>query len=353
MTFHFAPAVRDKVGLLILIAGVSGSGKTLSALKIARGLVGGDDGKVAFIDTEAGRGKHYSPAPGEAAGPNRFAFAHGDLRPPFSPAEYRAAIEAADAAGYEAIIVDSASHVWEGEGGAHDMHEAALSEQVEAARKNHKGDWAFDEGKTRERLSVGAWRKPKAEHKKFVTRLLQTRAHLILCMRADEKMRIEKVKDDRGRERTVIVQAKDLPPVERWSPICEKRLPYEMVLSFVLAPDRPGVPIPIKLQEQHRAAVPLDRPLSEDTGRALAQWARGGQAADQPASPALRTSGEAGETTDLDAARIALQTSAQSGVEALRMQFQSMPKLIRAALEQEKNRLKPIAEQADLQRAEA
>ena len=288
--FSFAPAVRERVGLIIALAGPSGSGKTLSALKIARGLAGGDDSKIALVDTEAGRGLHYAPAPGEKAGPDRFAFNYADMKPPFSPEAYTDAIKAADSAGFEVVVIDSGSHLWEGEGGVQDQHDAILDAEVERARKNHNGNWAFDEDRTRDRLSVGAWKKPKAAHKRFVSRLLQTRAHIIICLRADEKMRMEKVKDDRGREKTVIIQAKDMPPAERWQPICEKRLPYEMTVSFVLTPDRPGFPVPIKLQEQHRHAVTLDRPLSEETGRLLAEWARGGK--QTTARPAVQGDGQ-------------------------------------------------------------
>jgi len=268
MTFQFKPAVRQNVSLLIGIAGSSGSGKTYSALSIATGLAG-PAGRIAGIDTEAGRMLHYA---------DQFKFDHGDLRAPFSPDRYIDAIAAADEAGYDVIVIDSMSHEWESEGGCQQMHDDILDEQVETARRNHRGNWQFDEDKTRERLSVGAWKKPKKQHKKFVARLLQCRAHLVMCLRADEKMRIEKVKDDAGRERTVFIQAKDLPLKERWSPICERRFPYELGLSLILTPQQPGVPVPVKLQEQHREMVPLDRQLSIETGAALAEWARGGVA---------------------------------------------------------------------------
>lgn len=279
MNFHFAPAVREQVSLLIMMAGASGSGKTLSALKLARGLADGDDEAIAVIDTEAGRAKHYAVRPGEKPSADRFAFQHGDLKPPFTPEAYETAIKAADAAGFKVIMIDSGSHEWEGEGGLHDEHQEAVGAAVDKQRKvaEEKG-WRFDEAQAADRASVGAWKEPKRRHKRFVSRLLQCRAHLIICLRADEKMRIETVEDDRGRKKTVIVQAKDMPPGQRWVPICEKRLPYEMTLSFVLTPDKPGFPIPLKLQDQHRAAVPLDAPLSEQTGRDLAEWARGGQA---------------------------------------------------------------------------
>lgn len=314
--FAFAPAVRDRVSLLIALAGASGSGKTLSALKLARGLAGGDDSKIAVIDTEAGRAKHYAPAPNEQPGPDRFGFQHGDLKPPFTPEAYAEAIRAADEAGFEVIVVDSCSHEYEGEGGLHEMHDLAVREAIEKARANHNPNWGpFDEAKQADRASIGAWREPKTRHKKFVSRLLQCRAHLILCMRADEKIRIEKVKDDRGRERTVIVQPKDMKPVERWVPICEKRFMYEMTLSFVLTPENPGVPIPIKLQQQHRSAIPLDKPLAETAGAALAEWARGGtpQPATRGQPSAKEPAGEAPAPAKSPTAQARETRTAQAG----------------------------------------
>lgn len=272
MTFAFTPATRQNVSLIIGVCGASGSGKTWSALAIATGLAG-PTGKIAAIDTESGRMRHYA---------EQFKFDHGDLKPPFSPDRYIEAIEAADKAGYDVIVIDSLSHEWESEGGLQDMHDEILEQQVEQARKNHNGNWAFDENKTRERLSVGAWKIPKSRHKRFVSRLLQCRAHLVICMRADEKMRIETIEEEgsngRKYKKTVIIQAKDLPPEERWSPITERRFPYELTLSVILTPQRPGFPVPVKLQEQHQKMVPLDRQLSVETGRALAAWARGGAA---------------------------------------------------------------------------
>lgn len=288
--FDFAPAVRNRVSLIIALAGASGSGKTLSALKLARGLAGGDDSKIAYIDTEAGRALHYAVAPGEQPGPDRFAFQHGDLTAPFSPTRYADAIKKADESGkFEVIVVDSCSHSYEGEGGLHDMHDEAVAAAVAKAKQFHNSNYAFDESKAAEKASVGAWKEPKMLQKRFVSRLLQCRAHLILCLRADEKIRIEKVTEtgSNGREytKTVIVQPKDMKPEERWVPICEKRFMYEMTLSLVLTPAQPGVPIPIKLQQQHRASVPLDKPISEDTGRALAEWARGGAPKSAAANP--------------------------------------------------------------------
>lgn len=259
----FTAATRTGVGLLIGIAGATGSGKTLSALRLARGLAGGDDAKIAFIDTEAGRAKHYAPSPGEAPGAFTFGFAHADLSEPFTPERYVELIEEADKAGFQVIVIDSFSHVWNGDGGLQDIHEAELDRL------------AGDEAWKREKMSISAWKGPKTRHKRMVSRLLQCRAHLVICMRAEDKMRVEQVEDERGRARTKITPADKLPPSERWQPICEKRFPYELITSLVLSSDRPGVPIPLKLQEQHRAMIPLDRPLDERAGERLAAWARG------------------------------------------------------------------------------
>jgi hypothetical protein len=140
-----------------------------------------------------------------------------------------------------------------------------------------------------DKQSIAAWKEPKLRHKRLVSRLLQCHAHLVICMRAEDKLRMETVKEEgsNGREytKTKITAAKDLPLAERWAPICEKRFPYELITSLVLTPERPGVPVPLKLQEQHRASLPLDKPLTEAAGEALAAWARGAKpAGPQPAS---------------------------------------------------------------------
>jgi RecA/RadA recombinase len=149
MTFHYAPAVRERVSLIIALAAASGGGKTRSALAIARGLAGGDDSRIAYIDTEAGRALHYAVAPSEAPTADRFAFMHGDLKAPFTPESYADAIKAADDTGkFDVIVVDSCSHEWEGEGGLHDEHQDGVAAAVEKARAAAaQNNWRFDEEK--------------------------------------------------------------------------------------------------------------------------------------------------------------------------------------------------------------
>jgi len=254
MTFEYRPAVRDLTSLLIGIAGASGSGKTFSALRLATGLAG-PTGRVALLDTEADRSLHYA---------DQFKFDHGGLHPPFRPDTYTAAIAAADKAKYDVIVIDSMSHVWMSEGGVLDWQEEELQRM------------AGDDWKKREACKMAAWIKPKMAHKKMVSRLLQCRAHLIICLRAEEKTKMSKITDENGRTKVV-------PEPQGWQPICEKNFMYEMTTSFMVLPDRPGVPIPIKLQEQHRFAFPEGQPITEQAGAALAEWAHGGTAPKKPA----------------------------------------------------------------------
>ncbi len=256
MSFGFRPAMRENVGLLIGLAGSSGSGKTYTAMRLASGITGGKP--FAVIDTEAGRAKHYADA---------FKFDHGDLKPPFSPAAYADAIKAADDAQYPVIVVDSFSHEHAGEGGILDMQEAE-----------------FQRMGARDAVKMTSWIKPKGEHRRMVSRLLQVRAHLILCFRAEEKIEMAKEMVD-GREKMVVRKKQTATGLDGWVPICEKNLPYELTASFLLMAARPGVPLPIKLQEQHKAIFPLDAPITEQSGKSLATWAAGGVAASKPNLP--------------------------------------------------------------------
>lgn len=248
MSFTFRPAVREQVGLLIGLAGGTGSGKSFSAMRLASGIAG--EKNFAVIDTESRRALHYADA---------FRFDHAELRDPFSPDAYSEAITAADKAGYPVIVVDSMSHVWAGDGGVLDWQEKELDRM------------AGDDWKKREAVKMAAWIKPKMGHKRMVQKLLQVRATLILCFRAEQK--VDMVRED-GKMK--IVPKQSLTGLDGWIPVCEKNLPFELTTSFLLTADAPGMPKPIKLQEQHRALFPLDKPINEDSGKRIAEWAAGG-----------------------------------------------------------------------------
>ena len=246
----FRRAVRENVPLIIGLAGASGSGKTYSAMRLASGLSGGEP--FAFIDTEAGRAKHYA---------DLFKFDHADLRSPFRPSAYEQALKEADKAGYPVIVVDSCSHEHAGHGGLLDWHEEELermSQGNESRRDNN---------------TMRAWIKPKMEHKRMMDGLLQLRSHVILCFRAEQKIEMKK---NPVTGKTEIVPKEIASGFSDWIPICEKNMLYDLTVSFLLVPGSPGIPIPIKLGEQLRTVIDVKKPINEEVGRRLAEWAKGG-----------------------------------------------------------------------------
>jgi len=270
----FRKAIRENISLIIGLAGPSGGGKTMTAMRLAKGLAGNKP--FAVIDTEAGRAKHYA---------GQFNFDHADLAPPFRPSAYADAIKAADQAKYPVIIVDSCSHEHAGEGGLLDWHEQELDRMA-------RDDW-----KKRESCNMAAWIKPKMEHKQFVSRLLQIRAHLILCFRAEQKIEMKRGQDGRME----IVPKTIASGFSDWIPICEKNMLYELTASFLLTPDAPGIPKPIKLQQQMREFVDLKQPIDETVGRKMGEWAKGVQSTPAP-SEAHRDSPPLDEPAPTEAA---------------------------------------------------
>ncbi len=147
-------AQREGARLVIGLAGVSGSGKTYTALQLAFGLANGRADKIGFIDTENRRGSLYSDTLGEP-------FLIGDLTAPFSPQRYIDAIKAFADTGVEVLVIDSITHAWEGLGGCQDIANQAR----------------FPD-----------WKNAKKEWKRMMDAILQSPCHVILCVRARDKM---------------------------------------------------------------------------------------------------------------------------------------------------------------------
>jgi hypothetical protein len=269
MTFTIRPAVREKIGLLFGVAGASGSGKTFSALKLAKGIANGT-GRIAVIDTEAGRALHYAPKPGMplAEQPGTFEFLHLDFQPPFTPERYIEAIRACEEAGATVIVIDSMSHEWAGEGGCSDIQQAEAERMATDRNTGKLIEWKI------EAMTAPAWKKPKQRHARMMARLIQTRTHLIFCLRAQEKIKIMKKADGKGTE---------IIPVG-FQPICEKSFMFEMSGSMTLHPETPGSPrydLPHKLNDDLRGIFIEGERIGDDAGKRLRLWAETG--ADRPA----------------------------------------------------------------------
>lgn len=238
-TFTVRKAERRRVKARVAFIGVSGTGKTMSALLMAKGLVGA--GKIVLIDTEGGRGELYA---GLAGIPEYDVIS---LTKPFTPDRYIAAIHAAEAAGAECIIVDSTSHAWAGEGG--------ILEFVDDTTATSKSKNAYTEG----------WRRATPKHNALVETLTQSTAHMIVTMRAKAKY----VEDDRRGYKKV-----GLEPVQR------DGLEYEFMLV-------------LDIDLEHRCTPSKDNTnlfdgttfrVTEQTGLAIKEWIASGKEGVAPPS---------------------------------------------------------------------
>lgn len=161
----FRKATREQAKLRAAIIGPAGAGKTYSALAIATNLVPG--GRVAVIDTECGSAELYAKT---------FDFDTLALER-HSPLDYVEAIRAAEAEGYDVVVVDSLSHAWMGKDGA--------LAQVDQAVERGAGN------------SFSAWRTVTPKHNQLVEKILSCKLHLIATIRA--KTEFVQEKDDKGK----------------------------------------------------------------------------------------------------------------------------------------------------------
>jgi len=253
MTVQFIPVKDDTTALKasIMIGGGSGSGKTLSALLIARGLANG--GPIGVIDTENERAKHYRDDFPEMM--------HYDFQPGddgFTPERYIEAVEAAEKAGVPVLVIDSLSHAHEGIGGILERQEMELDRM------------AGQDSRKREALSQLAWAKVKPVERRLVDRLIRAKCHVILCARAKPM-----ITDRNGKPlRKNKLRRDDLP----WDLAINKDIIFETTVTVIMDPENPGVPIPIKTADRFKAMFSGAQRMSVETGKELLAWSKGSSA---------------------------------------------------------------------------
>lgn len=256
----FQKATRIKSKLRLCISGPSGSGKTYGALTIAKSIKG--DGRIAYIDTENGSASLYS---------NEFDFDVLNLEPPFTPQRFVDAIKAAEDANYSVIVIDSATHEWEGAGGCLEMNE-------QTARTRFKGNtWS-------------AWSDTNKEHQKFINAIVLSKSHIVCTARS---------KTETAQEGTRIMRL-GTKLVQR------DNFEYEFTLALDL------------MHEGHEAVAIKDRtslfmgkqstPIDSATGEKLLEWLNDGQSIDDLMKTHIADINQAkDEQSLLDIARAAYQ----------------------------------------------
>jgi nucleoside-triphosphatase THEP1 len=221
----FKRATKAAAKLRLGLIGPAGSGKTMTALRVAHGL----GGRVAVIDTERGSASLYS-------GERGLDFDVLELDS-YEAEKFIQAIGQAEAAGYDVLIIDSLSHAWAGKGG--------ILEFVDKAAKRSGGG------------SFSGWRDATPLHNQLVDAILGAKLHIIATLRSKVEHVIEQVN---GRTQ---VRKVGLQPVQR------DGLEYEFTVVGDVTQDHELI------ITKTRAAWLKDqiiREAGEDLGRQLAAW---------------------------------------------------------------------------------
>lgn len=231
----FNKATRKQAHIKLALTGPSGSGKTYSALRLARGLTQTD--KIAFIDTENGSASLYS---------DEFNFDVLDVSPPFQIGKLVEGVKEALSGGYDVLVIDSASHWWQGV--------LEYKDQLDKRGGN----------------SFSNWGEANRHYDMLLRAVLFSKIHVICCMRS--KMDYVLELNDKG---------KQVPKKVGMAPVMRDGIEYEF--SAVL-----------DLDTHHQAQASKDRTglfegnifvITEETGEQLKDWLNFAPAQQEQAVP--------------------------------------------------------------------
>jgi hypothetical protein len=260
-SYEATPAVRSEEPLLLGIVGPPGGGKTLSSLRLGKGIQSVRGGPIIVVDTEGGRSRKYADV---------IPFDCHEFQPPCRPEDFLTAIKQQLLRKPACIIVDSMSDEHEGEGGYLEWHDEMIP-------KMGNNEWA-------------AWARPKASRKKLISGILHIKTPLIFTFRAREKT---KQQPKPGSSKMEVINI-------GWQPVAPLEIVHTLDLTCILPPRADGVPVwksdkvgedfIIKLPRYLQPYIKDGEPLSEKMGAGFAEWAKGGTAS-QPTRE-MRTAAE-------------------------------------------------------------
>lgn len=201
-------ARREKMKAAVAFIGGSGSGKTLSMLFVAFGMMKEAYPdlpeeevwqKIGIVDTEHKRALLYADTTKE--GIKIHPFYHINLEAPYTQERYDQAIRDLKKAGCEVVVVDSTSHAWEGSGGFLDL------------QQTHGGNFQ-------------AWNAVKPYMQAFVRSLTENDVHILASMRVKQDYQVEK--GDTGK---LEIKKLGLKPIQK------DDLEYEFMIVWQLDQD--------------------------------------------------------------------------------------------------------------------
>jgi hypothetical protein len=267
MTFEIQKAKLERVPLLVSLIGMSGSGKTYSALELAKGMSRVYEGRTVLIDTDNRRGLHYA---------NLFDYDHVEFPAPHSPARYVECIEAVMATNPGCVIIDNMSHEHTGTGGILEMHDAEVERRFQQSKS---------QSATRNSFNAVAWGAVKAERAKLNRAITRAAVNcpFILIYQGKHKVDLP----------TSGGQAKEVG----WIPDTTSGAIWDTTIQFLLMPCSDGVPTltsqlaeeakHIKRPAQFRDILMPGQRLAPEVGEQMARWAYGdGAVRELPPEPA-------------------------------------------------------------------
>ena len=158
----FVKAKKEQVWLKVLLSGPSGSGKSYSALRVAKGIADQCGSRIAYIGTEGSRDLYYA---------SDFDFDLLQLEEPYTIDKYTDAIDEAVEAGYKVCIIDSMTHEWL---------------------------WLTDTHDKMPGNSFQNWGKLKPKHRSFMDKILTCPMHIVSTSRSKDEWVLET--DSKGRQ---------------------------------------------------------------------------------------------------------------------------------------------------------
>ena len=257
----FAPATRSNRVPKIVLSGASGAGKTLSALMLAAGLIdapllpeqqaSGKWSDILVADTENGSSElyygqsfNYRDYTGAIRTVEIGQFQRFNFEPPYDWRRWVKLIENAPRQG-KCLILDTATAEWSGQGGILD-YVAALGGQIK--------DWKLG----------------SAAHRSVLDAILRSPIPIIATLREDQKHEIVTVPDGKGNERKQVNKL-GLKPQQR------EGFEYEVDLALTIDHATKVASVGTGKDRTGLFAAKTPEPISPDTGRMLAAWARGGE----------------------------------------------------------------------------
>ena len=254
--FLLQPATRKAVAPKVILAGPSGSGKSLSALLLAAGMIDvrtdADWADIVVADADNLSSTYYVDTaftvgdgvnePVECVTIGRFTLI--DFKPPYHPDRWIKLINEVVEAKKKILILDNFSAEWEGDGGVLDW-------------TRRLGGRASD------------WSVTDPAHNRVLDAIRKAPIPIIATLREKQAIEIMKVPDGRGGEKTE-VRKLGMKPKQR------EGIEYEFDLQMSIAHDTHTASVGTGKDRTGLFSTRIPSVITPETGRTLANWAKSG-----------------------------------------------------------------------------